>query len=188
MVRHRLLMSTLGLLVLCGAGVGLTLLFRSHDETTQGGLPPNSAPSLVSPSGAGPWKTQELRHKCGTVNVARDRYGSHIYPHRGAPAEAVVVTGTTFRGEDWRFFPSDRLEVWWNTRVPASGVPAAKPLKPGPIIHLATVDNMQRCRFRENFTVPAVRPGTYKVFAFIFYEGGYGWFGVDHFRVTPVND
>jgi len=98
-----------------------------------------------------------------------------------------VVTGTTFRGEDWRFFPSDGLEVWWNTRVPASGIPAARPLKPGPIIHLAAVDDMQRCRFRDDFTVPDVRPGTYKVFAFIFYEGGYGWFGADHFRVTAPN-
>jgi hypothetical protein len=125
---------------------------------------------------------------CGTVNVASDRYGSHIHPQRGVPGETVVVTGTTFRGEDWRFFPSDGLEVWWNTRVPASGVPAARPLKPGPIIHLATVDDMQRCRFRDDFTVPDVRPGTYKVFAFIFYEGGYGWFGADHFRVTAPND
>ena len=125
---------------------------------------------------------------CGTVNVASDRYGSHIHPQRGVPGETVVVTGTTFRGEDWRFFPSDGLEVWWNTRVPASGIPAARPLKPGPIIHQATVDDMQRCRFRDDFTVPDVRPGTYKVFAFIFYEGGYGSFGADHFRVTALND
>lgn len=108
--------------------------FRSHDATTQGGLPPIPVPSVASPADARPWTNQELRHRCGTVNVASDRYGSHIHPQRGVPGETVVVTGTTFRGEDWRFFPSDGLVVWWNPRVPASGVPAARPLKPGPII------------------------------------------------------
>jgi hypothetical protein len=180
-------MSTLGFLALCGAGVALILLLRSHGATSQGGLPPNQAPSIASPADARSWTARELRHRCGAVNLTSDRYGSHVYPHRGKPGKTVVVTGTTFRGEDGRFFPSNRLEVWWNTRVPASEVPAAKPLKPGAIIHLATVDNMQRCRFRNDFTVPNVRPGTYKVLAFIFYEGGYGWFGVDHFRVTAPN-
>lgn len=187
MVRRRLLMSALGLLAPC-AGVGLVLLSEATTQRPQGGLPSYPAPSAASPADARPWTNQELRHRCGTVNVASDRYGSHIHPQRGVPGERVVVTGTTFRGEDWRFFPSDGLEVWWNTRVPASGIPAARPLKPGPIIHQATVDDMQRCRFRDDFTVPDVRPGTYKVFAFIFYEGGYGSFGADHFRVTALND
>jgi hypothetical protein len=42
---------------------------------------------------------------------------------------------------------------------------------------------MSRCRFRAAFKVPDVRPGSYTVVAFVFYEGGYGWFGSDLFRV-----
>jgi hypothetical protein len=96
----------------------------------------------------------------------------------------VVVHGPTFRGEDWRYYPSDRLEVWWNTRVPTSQAPY-EPIRPRPIKHLGTVEKMERCQFRAEFKVPDVRPGIYKVVTFVFHEGGYGWFGEHRFRVTP---
>jgi len=44
---------------------------------------------------------------------------------------------------------------------------------------------MDRCRFRTQFTVPDVRPGTYKVLTFVYHDDGYGWFGWDHFTVEP---
>jgi hypothetical protein len=125
-----------------------------------------------------------LRRKCGTLDVGSDRYGSHIRPQRGESGDTVVVHGPTFRGEDWRYFPSDRLEIWWNTRVPTSQGPYG-PIRPGPIRHLATVENMERCRFRTEFKVPDVRAGIYRVVTFVFYEGGYGWFGDHRFRITP---
>ncbi len=181
MVQRRLVMSTLVLLALGAAGAGLWLLLQEVRGTTHRVPAPGAAPSPATPADAEKRRTRQLRHKCGTVNVASERYGSHIDPLRGAPADTVLVSGTTFRGEDWRFFPSDRVEVWWNTRFPTS---QAKPLRPGPIIRLATLDNMQRCRFRTEFTIPDVRPGMYRVVTFIFYQGGYGWFGDHRFHVT----
>jgi hypothetical protein len=67
--------------------------------------------------------------------------------------------------------------------VPTSQAPY-EPIRPGPIRHLATVENMERCRFRTEFKVPDVRPRTYRVVTFVFHEGGYGWFGEHRFRVT----
>jgi hypothetical protein len=185
MVQRWLPISRVVLLALGAAGAGLWLFLQGPGRApTERVLPASPAPSLASPTEAERWTTKELRRRCGTVNVASDRYGSHIRPLRGAPQDSVFVYGPTFRGEDWRFFPSDRLEVWWNTRVPTSQVPDANPVKPGRVFHLATVDNMERCRFRAGFTVPHVQPGTYRVVTFIFYEGGYGWFGASRFRVT----
>ena len=103
----------------------------------------------------------------------------------GRSGDVVGVLGTTFRGENGRFAPSNRLEVWWNTRVPKTQVPSTKPIARGAIVLLATVRNIDRCRFRTRFTVPDVRPGTYKVLTFVYYEGGYGWFGRDRFTVEP---
>jgi hypothetical protein len=149
-------------------------------------LSPSPTTSLASPGEAEPLTTQELRRKCGALDVGSDadRYGTHIRPQRGEPGDTVVVHGPTFRGEDWRYFPSDRLEIWWNTRVPTSQGPYG-PIRPGPIRHLATVENMERCRFRTEFKVPDVRAGIYRVVTFVFYEGGYGWFGDHRFRITP---
>ena len=103
----------------------------------------------------------------------------------GRPGDSVRVVGTTFRGEDGKFAPSERLEVWWNTRVPKTEVPSTEPIARGPIVLLATVRNMDRCRFRTQFAVPDVRPRTYKVLTFVYYDGGYGWFGRGHFTVEP---
>jgi hypothetical protein len=180
-------MSTLVLLAIGAIGVGLWLSLRGPgQESTERVLSPSPATSLASPGEAKRLTTQELRLKCGTLDVGSypDLYGSHIRPQRGEPGDTVVVHGPSLRSEDWRYYPSDRLEIWWNTRVPTSQSPY-EPIRPGPIRHLATVENMERCRFRTEFKVPDVRAGIYRVVTFVFHEGGYGWFGADRFRVTP---
>lgn len=185
MARRVLIVSTVALLALGAAGAGLWLLSRGQGGYRPKGAAPSPTTSLASPGEAERLTTQELRRKCGTLDVRSDpdRYGSHIRPQRGEPGDTVVVHGPTFRGEDWHYFPSDRLEIWWNTRVPTSQAPY-EPIRPGPIRHLATVENMDRCRFRTEFKVPDVRPGTYRVVTFVFHQGGYGWFGDHRFRVT----
>jgi hypothetical protein len=187
MARRRLFVSAVVLLALATAGAVLWLSLQGPGPTpTESVLSPSPTTSLASPGEAERLTTQELRRKCGTIDVGSDpdRYGSHIRPQRGEPGDTVFVYGPTFRGEDWRYFPSDRLEIWWNTRVPSSEAPY-EPIRPGPIIHLATVENMERCRFRTEFVVPDVRPGNFRVVTFVFHEGGYGWFGGHRFRVTP---
>lgn len=187
MARRRLLVSTVVLLALGAAGAGLWLSLQGPGRApTKSVLSPTPTTSLASSGEAERLTTQELRRKCGTLDVGSDpdRYGSHIRPQRGESGDTVVVHGPTFRGEDWRYFPSNRLEIWWNTRVPTSQAPY-EPIRPGPIKHLATVENMERCQFRAEFKVPDVRPGIYRVVTFVFHEGGYGWFGEDRFRVTP---
>jgi hypothetical protein len=143
---------------------------RSHTTPT-----PNATPGPSTGSGQTP--------HCGVVSLTSPHYGSHLDSISGQVGEAVEVFGTTFRGEDGRFTPSHRLEVWWNAKVPATQVPDAMPFDPGQIVLLATVRNMNRCRFRTEFNVPDVRPGTYKIRTFVYFEGGYGWFGWHRFTV-----
>lgn len=69
-----------------------------------------------------------------------------------------------------------RLEVWFNTKVPTSQVPNAEPIVPGPILRLATVEDMERCTFSTHFKVPHVGPGRYRITVFVFHQGGYGWY------------
>jgi len=52
-----------------------------------------------------------------------------------------------------------------------------------PIVRLAVVGNTDTCRFRTQFTVPDVPPGTYRVRTFVYWTGGYGWFGWAGFTV-----
>ncbi len=187
MARRVLLVSAVVLLVLGAAGAVLWHSLQApRRATTENVLSPGPSTSLALPGEAERLTTQDLRRKCGTLNVGSDpdRYGSHIRPQRGEPGDTVVVYGPTFRGEDWRYFPSDRLEIWWNTRVPSSQAPY-EPIRLGPIVHLATVENMERCRFRTEFVVPDVRPGNFRVVTFVFHESSYGWFGGHLFRVTP---
>jgi hypothetical protein len=106
----------------------------------------------------------------------RDGHGA-VPSRAGRPGRAV---GATLRGEDGRYFPADRLEVWFNTKVPVSQVPDASPITPGPILQLSTVSDMTSCTFSTHFTVPRVAPGRYKVNVFVFHVGGYG-FWLPHF-------
>jgi hypothetical protein len=78
-------------------------------------------------------------------------------PHEGEPGDTAFVYGPTFRGEDWRYFPSDRLEIWWNTRVPRSQAPY-EPIRPEPMIHLATVENMDGVGSEPNSQSPTFGP------------------------------
>jgi hypothetical protein len=123
---------------------------------------------------------------CGFVSPGDPRYGSHIDPATGQPGDRVEVFGTTFRGEDGRFTPSKRLEVWWNAKIPQQVVSEAPPFDAGPVLLLATVGDMDHCHFRTQFEVPDVRPGTYKIRTFVYHTGGYGWFGWDRFTIDAT--
>lgn len=43
------------------------------------------------------------------LNPAGREYNTVMLPMEAAPGEEVVLSGPTFRGEDGRFFPADRL-------------------------------------------------------------------------------
>jgi hypothetical protein len=162
---------------------GVTACTTSGEMEPRNTYPHTSPPSATPAASEGP----DQRPRCGVVSLTSPRYGSHIDPTSGQAGQTIEVFGLTFRGEDGRFFPSRRLEVWWNARVPASEVPDAQPSDDGPVILLVTIQNMNRCRFRAEFTVPDVRPGTYKVLSFVYYQGGYGWFGKHRFTVEAAS-
>jgi Tol biopolymer transport system component len=124
---------------------------------------------------------------CGKTNIATDAYGTEIHPTSGPPGTEITFSGTTVRGEDWRWAPSDRLEAWWNTDAPASEVPGGTPVKDGPVMMLARIDDMERCRFETTFAIPDVEPGRYKISVFAWdanSDAGYGLFLPHHFVVT----
>jgi hypothetical protein len=111
-------------------------------------------------------------------------YGSHLGAISGHPGDVVEVFGTTLRGEDGRFSPAKRLEVWWNTEIPDIRGADAKPIDPdSPILLLTTVHDMNRCRFHTTFDVPDVPPGRYRIRTIVYWFGGYGWFGYHHLIV-----
>jgi streptogramin lyase len=121
---------------------------------------------------------------CGVTNIASDEYSTVMVPDRGPPGTGVVLTGPTLRGEDWRYAPADRVEVWWNTDVPTTQVPDQPPITPGPIVLLATEDVSGRCTFSAYFTVPDVPSGRYEVRVFMYDDSGYGDFLGHTFQVT----
>jgi hypothetical protein len=168
-VKHRVLSLTVLVGFLCALAAAAWFLTRAgEDAPVQDGEPSQAAtrpPSVAATSG-------ELRQKCGELNIASGRYGSHLDKTEGAAGETVTVYGPTFRGEDWRYAPSKRLEVWWN------GWPEAR----GSML-MATVRRMERCRFITTFEVPDEPPRTFKVFTFVFYRGAYGPFGRHQFQV-----
>jgi len=136
---------------------------------------PQSSPVQAPSSSLPPSIATKSRPDCGTIDIGSSQYGIHFTPTTVTPGDRVTVRGTTLRTEGGRFAPSSHAEVWWNTLVPRSMVADAPPIVDGsPVMRLATVANMDRCRFRTAFTVPDVRPGRYPVRTFIFQKGGYG--------------
>lgn len=138
-------------------------------------------PIVFSRDGAAPYDDATLEivrsPNCGRTNIASDEYGTEIHPTSGPPGTEVILSGTTVRGEDWKWAPSDRLEAWWDTEVPAGG------------IRLARIDDMERCRFETTLSVPNVEPGRYKISVFAWDADpseGYGLFLPHHFTVTDV--
>lgn len=112
--------------------------------------------------------------RCRRTNIASDDYGTEVHPASGASRTEVTISGTTRRGEDWRWAPSDRLEAWWNTDVPDGA-----PIEDGPVLRLVRVDDMERCRFKAVFRVPDVEPGRYRISVFVWEKNpadGYGYF------------
>jgi hypothetical protein len=119
---------------------------------------------------------------CGKTNIASDDYATKIRPTSGSSGAEVTLSGTTVRGEDGRWAPSDRLEAWWN----ANG-PGGSPIQDGPVLRLVRVADMERCSFEATFSVPQVEPGRYKISVVAWYADpadGYGFFLPHHFIVT----
>jgi hypothetical protein len=112
--------------------------------------------------------------RCGRLDPGGKRYRTAMLPTKAAPGDEIVLSGPTLRAEDGRYFPSDRVEIWFNTKVPTTQVPNATPIAPGPVLNLVTVDDTKRCTFSTTFTVPEVKPGQYKIADFVFFKGGYG--------------
>ena len=113
--------------------------------------------------------------ECARINVASDEYGTEIAPTIAPPGAEITLSGTTVRDESGQWAPSDRLEAWWDTSAPGSGV------------KLAEVDDMERCYFETSFRVPDVEPGRYKVHIIAWeedHEEGYGLFRPHYFTVT----
>lgn len=121
---------------------------------------------------------------CGVIGPTSDDYSTAMLPDRGPSGTGVVLSGPTLRGEDGRYWPADRVEVWWNTEVPATEVSDAPPTTPGPIVRLAREDVSERCTYSLHFTIPDVPPGRYDVRVFMYHEGGYGFFLGHTFQVT----
>lgn len=124
--------------------------------------------------------------RCGRTEITSDEYGTEIHPSRGRAGTEVTLSGTTLRGEDGRWAPSDRLEAWWNTDTPSSAGSEARPVRDGPVVKLVVVDDMERCGFATTFTVPEAEPGRYKISVFVWDaepDEGYGLFLPHHFRV-----
>ncbi len=144
---------------------------------------PETTP-LASRTEPVPADTHEATPDCGKTNIASDEYGTEIHPMSGPPGTEVTFSGTTLRGEDWRWAPADRLEAWWNTEVPASEVPGGRAIRKGSVSKLVEVDDMERCRFETSFTVPDAEPGRYKISVFVWHDDGYGYFLPHHFTVT----
>lgn len=71
--------------------------------------------------------------------------------------------------------------------MPASEFAGAMPLREGPILRLARVDDLERCRFETTFTIPDVEPSLYRITVFSWFadpNDGYGFHGSHDFTVT----
>ena len=143
---------------------------------------PRAAPAS-SPSQAPPNVPRE-HPNCGFISPTNPRYGSQASSISGRAGDIVTMSGTTLRGENGRFARSHRLEIWWNTKIPQTEVAGAQPVNDdSPIVLLAAVDEMNRCRFRTEFEVPDVPSGTYVLRTFVYSDEGYGLFGWERFTV-----
>jgi Kelch motif len=100
-----------------------------------------------------------LTPECGVIELTDDDYETEIKPTSGPPGKVVRVSGPTLRGEDGRWAPSGRLEMWWNSEFPDR----KRPIDAGPVLKLVEVRDMERCRFSAAFRVPDVPPGAYAI-------------------------
>lgn len=120
---------------------------------------------------------------CGVISLVSEEYGADFEPLSARPGDLVMVSGTTLRGEDGRYAPADRVEVWWNEDVlPKRG---AEPS--GAAFLVAAQDVLGRCEFALAFSVPDVPPGRYPIALRIYQHPaaeGYGWLAWATFEVT----
>jgi hypothetical protein len=152
--------------------------------SAEDGVPSTAVGLPSSPPPSAPVDHRGGHPNCGFIRLTSPGYGSHLHVTSGKSGDTVLVTGTTLRGEDGRFTPARRLEVWWNTRVPLTEEEGAPPIvEDSPILMLAIVRDMDTCRFRTEFSVPDVLPGRYQVKTFVFTRDEEGLFGWQKFTV-----
>lgn len=113
---------------------------------------------------------------CRRMNVAGPQYGHTVLPHGGDVGDGLRISGTTLRGEDWRWAPAQRMEVWWdlgNSTVPQAGS-----------VLLAEFDPRRACRFQVETKVPPAQPGTYPINVLVYFEDEVGPFLPVRFRLS----
>lgn len=123
---------------------------------------------------------QDERSRCGVLENPGEEYGARVKPNRGRPGDPLTLFGTTFRGEDWRWAPSRKIEFWWDYRLQDG------PRGMGNGFLLARVLPRDACTFRTTSTIPDVPPGGYWLRALVFHRGGFGFLGEERVRVLPV--
>ena len=120
---------------------------------------------------------EQGRGRCGVTDLGQD-YGTRIEPAEGRPGDDLTFSGTTFRGEDGRWAPSRKIELWLSDG--RLGVPASD----GTVLVVTVVPRLA-CRFRTTATVPEVPPGRYRLTPLVFSGSGYGYFLHEPFLVLP---
>ena len=166
--------------------IGVSILLCSCTASSNGaeGVPPRTGAAVTPLSSV----ARESPH-CGSVSGTSARYGSHLGASTGRPGDPVAVYGPTLRGEDGRFARSKRLEVWWNAKNPGvRGVEPDRANPDSPVVLLATVRDMDACRFRTTFEVPDGAPGRYPIRTVVYWKGGYGWFGHHPFTIKASDE
>ena len=145
-----------------------------------GGCDPQDSATSPAPVPTGDSPTREIeqgRGRCGVTDLGQD-YGTRIEPAEGRPGDDLRFSGTTLRGEDGRWAPSRKIELWLSEG--RLGVPGSD----GTVLVVRVVPGLA-CRFSTTAMVPEVPPGRYVLTPLVFSRSGYGYFLDEPFRVLP---
>jgi hypothetical protein len=105
-------------------------------------------------------------------------YGASLWPREVRPGDRIRIFGTTYRGEDGRWAPSRKIEIWWDYGR-QDGPPGS-----GDSSLIGTIEPGLRCRFNFEAVVPDSPPGRYPVQALVYDRDGFGYFGWWRVRVN----
>lgn len=120
---------------------------------------------------------------CYRTPASSGAYTVHLSKTEGMPGEAIHVWGPTFRDQAGAYAPTERFELWWNSRTPDG----LQPIAEGDAVRLLSSDTRYRCYFQAVFEVPDAAEGTYRMTGFVFEQPaneGYGVLPGPRFTVT----